>query len=202
MKQRKGYLPFAVAGLTVAALALAAPAAASNAIYLKCESSFVVTDGDLAADSIGEELAGQSHPMDVVAEYALVLSYTEGTQSTPQPTGGGVSDYLHSGLTIVRPVAKSSPRFMRALFTGQVWAECELDFWRKGSSDWEIYMQIKIGTVNVVQIEPRAVTNFESAGSGKNHLEAITFTFKEIEWSQNDGPVISFRFNLETGTEG
>lgn len=198
MKQRKGYLPFAVAGLTVAALALAAPAAASNAIYLMCGD---VTSGDLTADSIGDELAGQPHPERVEGRWALVLSYTEGAQSTPQGTGG-VSDYLHSGITIVRPVANSSPAFMKALFLGEVWENCELDFWKKDSSDWEIYMEIFIKNVRVVQIEPRAVTNFESAGTGKNHLEAITFTFSSIQWSEDGGGSPKFTFNLETGTEG
>ena len=198
MWERYGTLTPMVAGIVLAALALSTPAAATNLIYLRCESATgTVTAGDLDASSIGEDLAGQSHPMSVVDDYALVLSYTEGAQSTPLPGGG--ADYDYAGLTIVRPEASSSPNFLKALFTGEVWTYCVLEFYRRDSSEFKKYREITMETVNVVQIEPRAVTQFEGAGTGKNHLEAITFSFRKIKWSSDQGP--EFYFDLESGEQ-
>jgi len=63
MWERYGTLTPMVAGIVLAPLALSTPAAATNLIYLRCGSATgTVTAGDLDASSIGEDLAGQTHP--------------------------------------------------------------------------------------------------------------------------------------------
>jgi len=127
-----------------------------------------------------------------------LLSYTGAAHSTPQTGGGADSD--HAGLTIVRPTANCSQLFVKALFTGQVWPQCRFEFSRDDLSD-ESYLWITIETVNVVQIEPRAATQFNSAGSGKYHLEAITFTSQTNTWREANEGSLTFRFNLGNGME-
>jgi len=185
------FVPCRVVGVIVSVVLMlmfwVGPAGAENRIYLKCESDqgTFVTNGDMAAESIGDELASLAVPSgDTITEdNSLVLSYHEGGQSTSSHAGPGV--FQHAGLTVVRPVANSSPLFWKALARGEVWFQCQLTFTRKGSSSSssDEYLRIKLQEVVITQIEPRAVAQLEAPGTGRSHLEAITLTFRKIRWT-------------------
>lgn len=181
-------------------------AGAENRIFLECDQggSSYVTQGDMAAGSIGEELASLvgSDDIDKFSNSSLALSYHEAGQSTYSHDGSGA--FLYGGLIVVRPVAKSSPLFWKALALGTAWADCTLSFTRQpeGSSTSESYFEIKIESVLITQIEPRAVAQLDAPGTGRAHLEAITFTFRKITWSHVFGGNTFFQIDLETGAPG
>jgi len=205
---RKTIVPCRVVGAIVAAVLMltlwAGSASAGNGIFLECEG---LTSGDLAAESIGNELFSLIDPADL-ANYpdgSLVLSYHEGGQSTPSDGGGGsgAGTFLHGGLTVVRPVARSSPRFWKMMAIGTVIPKCTLYFTRQsaGSNTTVEYLKIEIQTVFITQIEPRAVAQLEAPGTGRSHLEAITFTFSRIKWDSTGIQGGWFEFDIESGQE-
>ena len=201
---RKVLVPCRVVGAIVSAVfALTfwvGSAGAENRIYLECESSqdTFVTNGDMAAESIGDELAALAVPSgDTITENnSLVLSYHEAGQSTSTHAGPGV--FQHAGLTVVRPVANSSPLFWKALATGEVWFQCQLTFTRKGSSSSssDEYLLIRLQEVVITQIEPRAVAQLEMPKMGRSHLEAITLTFRKIRWTNGTA---NYEHDMESG---
>jgi len=199
---RKALVPCRVVGTIVAAvLALmfwVGSAGAENKIFLECRG---VTDNDMTAESIGDELASliDADELDTYSFSSLVLSYHEGGQSTYSPDGSGT--FVHYGLTVVRPVANSSPFFWKALATGESWGKCELYFTRedRGESPNKEYLRITIEDVKITEIEPRAVAQLKATGTGRSHLEAISFTFRKITWSRSNTSGRTFTFNLESG---
>ncbi len=179
-------------------------AGAENRIYLECDEAgeSYVTQGDMAAGSIGEELTSLVGPgaLSQFPNSSLVLSYHEAGLSTYLHDGSGA--FLYGGLTVVRPVAKSSPQFWKALALGEPWTECILVFTRQkqGSDTNEEYFKIKIEEVLINQIESRAVAQLEAPGTGRAHLETITFNFNKITWTHSGpGGTTEFTFNIDTG---
>lgn len=174
-------------------------AGAENRIFLRCNSQAeTVTEGDMTAASIGEELADLSSDPNIPASYSLVLSYHEGGQSTPSHSGTGT--FVHYGLTVVRPVASSSPLFWKGMVNGEVWPKCELSFTREDKSGTSVeYLMIELDSVLITQIEPRAVAQLEAPGTGRSHLEAITFLFGKIRWTTFEEGGESFQYTVEMG---
>lgn len=172
---------------------LTGPANAGNWIYLTCEApiSGDITIEDMGVESIGDELAPLADPNGYLPpgsyNASLVFSYHEAGLSTASHSGPGVVEL--AGLTVVRPVAKSSPRFWEAMVKGHV-LECKFRFIREREIDSgpnTPYRIITIKSAVVTKIEPRAVAQLEAPGMGRSHLEAITFTFGEIRWESRDG---------------
>ena len=197
--QSQRVCPIVLAFLAVAVWA--GSVAGENRIYMRCsDASGSVTEGDMIAGSIGTELAAVADPDHQYPYSALVLSYHEGGLSTYLPDGSG--DFQHGGITVVRPVANSSPAFWKALTIGAPWTECILNFTRRTQSSdvAEIYFRITISdTVLITQIETRAVAQLASEGTGQTHLETITFAFGRIGWETFGEGATSWLFDLEEG---
>lgn len=157
-------------------------------IYIQCTvAGDNLNTNDLSASSVGGLYADPTH-----TNWGGVRSYLEGAQRDMQQDGSLPGPRQHAGVTVVKWLSTSSPRYMQALVQGTTLSSCMIEFWRMNfsTSSREKYFTVQLTNAKVAYIA--------NQGSDDYILEEITLHAQSITRSHVLGAT-SFTDTLTPG---
>jgi len=125
-----------------------------------------------ASSHAGHEAEIQCHALD----QSIQIPYN---RETGQPTG----KRIHGALKITKSFDKSSPLLYKSLVEGERMSDVILTFFRiLPTGSQENYFTITLTDATIVEIRPIMHNHFDEELARYDHMEEVSFTYKQIEW--------------------
>lgn len=166
----------AVLFIACGVITCAAPVEAAD-IYSGTVGYFQCTD---SGDNLNE---ADSSNVDRL-HWGTAISYVEPAQVQMNQDGSSPGSFEHGGITIVKELSRSSPRYMDALYQRTMLDTCVIEFTGSGPEGQET-------VVYTVELTNARVAEIVIQGSGEMILEDITFHAGSLRRTFEDGGVTS-----------
>jgi type VI secretion system Hcp family effector len=118
------------------------------------------------------------------ADWGVAISYVEPAQVQMNQDGSSPGSFEHGGITIVKDLSRSSPRYMDALYQRTTLDNCVIEITGSSPEGQEI-------VVYTVELTSARVAKIVIQGSGQRILEDITFHAGSLTRTFEDGGVTS-----------
>jgi type VI secretion system secreted protein Hcp len=123
---------------------------------------------------------------------SILVIATHHEIAAPRDVASGVATgkRSHKPLVITKEIDQSTPPLYSALVSNEPFAECELEFWRAGSTGVEEpYFTIRLTKAIVARIEfvQPDTRNPEMAKYGA--YQNVSFAYQKIEWTWTKGGI-------------
>ena len=166
-----------VAGLLAAVLVASAPADAALNAYLKLKGT---KQGDIKGSVTQKGREGK----------IMVIAVDHDVKSDP------AGRKQHGVFTITKELDQSTPLLYKALTSGEILAEFELQFWTPqvggaiggGGTEYQHYT-VRLTNARIVDIRFRMQNNKNPELMKYAESEEIAFTYESITWTWNQGGV-------------
>lgn len=119
----------------------------------------------------------------------MVVAYGHSVFSPRDEREGLATDLRqHEPLRITKELDKSTPRLMRAWANGERMRTFILRFWTPSQTGQEIqYYTVRLYGAQIVSIQQEMLNNRYPENLNHKEREHVTFTYRTIEWTWEDG---------------